>query len=250
MWPLLIKKEEEFVMSLKKWTTAQMLERSNHWLGAGREKLEAIKETEGALSLLERAHETLEQTANSDPEVADEMHKLTLALGQLDLLHDRRVRGIYHMLTGLGEALDDEKMAEALHNLRDTLLPAGINTTLLSYNEQAQAAVHAAEQLDEDSRALLASVPMPQQESLLDQVEDWLRVGKEIGDMWEQREGAKERSGGITPSDTVRARNRWIGAVRVLLAALDAAQLSVEERRALLALDDASGTEQATTREL
>lgn len=237
-------------MSLKKWTTAQMLERSNHWLGTGRAKLEALDETAGALSLLERAHETLEQTAKSDPEVADEMHKLTLALGQLDLLHDRRVRGIYHMLTGLGEALDDEKMAEALHSLRDTLLPAGINTTLLSYNEQADAAKNASEKLDKEKRALLASVPMPHEESLLDQVQDWLRVGKEIGAMWEQREEAKVRSGGITPSDTVRARNRWIGAVRVLLAALDAAQLSVEERRALLALDDASDTAPETTREL
>ena len=223
-------------MSLKKLTTAQMLERSSHWLGAGRAKLEAYEETAGALDLLERSHEALEATAKSDPNVADEMHELTLKLGQLDLLHDRRVRGIYHILTGLGEALDDETMAEHLHNLRSTLLPAGINTTLLSYNEQAEAARAASGVLTDEDRALLSRVPMPNEESLLDQVEDWLRVGEELGEMWQKREGAKARSGGVTPSDTVRARNRWIGAVRVLLAALDAAQLSVEERRALLSL--------------
>lgn len=219
-------------MSWKSLSTPQMLERSTFWLGSGRAKFDAIPETRGALQLMERAHEAL-GSSSEQLDGAGELHRLTLELGQLDLLHDRRVRGIYHLLTGLGEALDDEQLASSLHLLRNELLPAGINTTLMSYGEQAVEAARAEARLDEERRALLERVVLPGGASLLEQVESWLEVGRVLGEMWAKREEVRKQTGG-SPSDHLRARNRWIGALRVLMAALDAADIGPQERADLL----------------
>lgn len=220
-------------MSLKKLSTEEMLEHSQRWLHARRDDLEGIEGTSGALALVERAHAALEQAARQGAPTADELHRLTMELGQLDLLHDRRVRGVYHILTGLGEALDDEALAQRYHDLRNDLLPAGVNTTLLNYREQAEAAATAADRLDADGKDLLRAVALPDDSTLLAQVEEWLATGRELGALWKKRQEVKDRSGAAGAPDIARARNHWIGAARVLRAALDAAQLPKDEREAL-----------------
>lgn len=224
------------VSALKALSTAQMLDISRRCLVEQRAALHAITETHGALTLLERTHRKLEEASSQNPEQGEAMRALTLALGKLDLVHDRRVRGIYHMLTALGESLDDEQLARRYVALRDLLLPAGLNTTLMRYEEQIRAAFEVREHLDATQRELLSWVELPgQQGTLLDQVELWWTSASDLDEVWQQRQELRQHSGEhASAGDLLRARHQWIGALRVLAASLEASSLSHDEIAALL----------------
>ena len=222
-------------MSLKSMTTEQMLRISGRWLGEQRERLAKIEEARGALAMLGRVHPALEE-AQSEEEggEADELQRMTMKLGQLDLVHDRRVRGVYHVLTGLSEALDDEEAAHAFGALRGRLLPAGVNTTLMSYEDQAAEAARAQAALDAPARELLSSVALPDGSTLLSQVEGWLEVAAELGQLWVRRQEARVQAGASASGGVLRARRRWISAANLLRAGLRAAEIDEATRRELL----------------
>ncbi len=225
------------VSSLKALTTTQMLEISKRCLIEQRAELQKVSETHGALALLERAHRRLEAANLQSPEQAEAMRALTIELGKLDLVHDRRVRGIYYMLTALGEAIDDELLARKYTLLRDVLLPAGLNTTLLRYEEQIRAALDVRKNLTSEHREMLSWVKIPSSRgTLLDQVESWWMSAEALDEVWQKRQALREESGEDYGSagDLLRARHQWIGALRVLAAALEASTLSQDEIIALL----------------
>lgn len=224
--------------SLKSLPTAKMLEISARCLGEQHEQLGELGGMRGALGLLERAHQALDLAQRHDPAQADALRSLNLELAQLDLVHDRRVRGLYHLLTGLGEALDDESKANAYAILRDRLLPEGPATTLMNYEEQIAAARAARAVIDDAARRLLEQVELPQdQGTLWGQVEAWWRAAEMLEEVWQRRkalrltQGAAGEAGG---GDLLRARHQWIGAFRVLCATLDASSLSRAEVLAIL----------------
>ena len=104
--------------SMKSLSTQEMLDISRRCLVTRRADFDRVSETHGALSLLERAHQKLERANEESPEQAEELNALTMELGRLDLEHDRRVRGIYHMLVGVSEVLDDEELRSTERGLR------------------------------------------------------------------------------------------------------------------------------------
>lgn len=224
------------VSHLKALSTTQMLDISKRCLVEQHNAFQAVTETHGALGLLDRAHRKLEQASTQNPEQAEAMRTLTEELGQLDLVHDRRVRGIYHMLTALGEALDDELLARKYIALRDMLLPSGLNTTLLRYEEQIRAALDVRATLDAEHRELLSWVVLPNnQGTLLDQIESWWMSASALDEVWQRRQALRRVSGEhASAGDLLRARHQWIGALRVLAASLEASSLARPEIMALL----------------
>lgn len=229
------------VTSMKALSTQEMLDISRRCLVGRRADFDRVSETHGALSLLERAHQRLERASEDGPEQAEALNALTMKLGQLDLEHDRRVRGIYHLLVGVSEVLDDESLARDYTELRQRLLPSGINTTLLRYEEQIEAARGCKEALGVSERDLLARVEIPNgQGTLLDQCEAWWSVAESLDEVWQARQQLRRESGeqaavsGATAADLLRARHQWISAMRVLLATLEASPLSEDAQRELM----------------
>lgn len=229
------------VTSMKSLSTQEMLDISKRCLVTRRADFDQVSETQGALSLLDRAHQKLERASEQSPEQAEALNVLTMELGSLDLEHDRRVRGIYHLLVGVSEVLDDEELARCYTDLRQRMLPSGLNTTLLRYEEQIAAARRCKDELGSSERDLLARVQIPNgQGTLLDQCEAWWRVAEALDEVWQERQQLRRASGehvavsGSSAADLLRARHQWISAMRVLLATLEASPLSEEAQQELL----------------
>ena len=222
-------------MSLKSLTTAQMVELSARWLSpeAERPVFEQYDELRGALALIEKVHDALSRTQQAVVASADEIQTLTMRMGELDAVHDRKARGIFNMLTALSELSDDPTESHAMITLRNALFPQGLTVTLLSYAEQADEIRDLRDSLTPEQHAQLAAIPMPH--GTLDQsVEEWFTAGVELGALWAHREGHQQGGDQLSASDVLRARNQWLGAVRVILAALDMASVSDDARRRIL----------------
>lgn len=229
------------VTSMKSLSTQEMLDISKRCLVTRRAEFDGVSETHGALSLLDRAHQKLERASAQSPEEAESLNALTMELGRLDLDHDRRVRGIYHLLVGVSEVLDDEELATCYTELRQRLLPSGLNTTLLRYEEQIAAARRSKEILGSSERELLSRVEVPNgQGTLLDQCEAWWTAAECLDEVWQERQQLRRSSGeqvaisGTSAADLLRAKHQWISAMRVLLATLEASSLSDEAQQELL----------------
>ena len=103
---------------------------SNQWLTELRSLLESLSLTAPLVPLIERIQADLmtKQSLRTalDAQIAILQERMTL----LDLLHDRKMRGTYLILSGLAEAANDPAAAAVLLTLRDHLFPdarAGIN---------------------------------------------------------------------------------------------------------------------------
>lgn len=226
--------------TLKSLSTQEMLDISDRCLVKRRADFDKISETHGAMQLLEKMHRKLKVVSEQSPEQAEELHDMTMQLGQVDLEHDRLVRGIYHVLVGIGELIDDAEFARESSALRDRLFPAGLNTTLLRYEEQIRAAKTAQSGITRADQELLARIDIPNsQGTLLDMVSRWWSVSSSMEELWLKRQNLRQSQEGVTAqttstADLIRARHQWIGAMRVLAAAVQASSLEQTQKRDLL----------------
>lgn len=218
-------------MALKNLSSETMLALSTSWLdpGRGRKALEDHPRATHYLADLAAAHSAL-LAASASPDASalpPEMIALSAEETEVDTLHDRKVRGLHLVLTGLAELTDDRAEAARLLGARDTLFPDGISINQRSYLDEAGNVSAVARRLDSspETRALLLHTPLPHGKKLDDEVLAWLDTGERLGKLEARRVGLlhdrdASRSGSKR-GDLLRARNRWSRVTHAFLAAID-----------------------------
>lgn len=222
-------------MALRNLTTASMVSISMAWVNPAEKRplLEQYKLATALLPHLEQVHENLLRRHRAISVTQGRLADLQQRLAELDAQHDRKIRGISAILEGFAEISDDPSRAGAYLDLRDKLLPDGLRAVSRSYRDQGGEIILLRGRLDAGTIQALREIPTPQG-SLYDEVEAWMRLGTQIGDLDAERmvlAGTRSPED-ISQADVARARNEWIRVVRALRTSLafDNAEPEVVER--------------------
>ncbi len=163
-------------------------------------------------------------TTEAQALVATLSAKLTVA----DMHHDRKVRGIYGMLSSLAELCDDEAERTALLALRDTLFPQGLAATKRTYAEQVGAAEQAAHVITPAQRSALEAIAaQPAVPTLAAAFDAYVGAARSIRSIENDRSEAQKAVTPATPSASSRLTDRN-AAVRLLNALVDYVTLDGE----------------------
>ena len=205
-------------MALKRMTVEEMIPVSAPWVTAGNSAHRAIEKVPllaALLPQLQAAHSAIfaVRARTEDPKV----QRLSQQEAELDAKHDALVRGIYGSLTMLAQV---SSTSDELLGLRDLLFPEGAAHTQKTYRGEAGHAALVASRLDANLQARLQAVSL-QEKSLLDLVNQWLGVAKQLGDLEEERARLSQPSS----STAVEVNNARIGWVRVANALVANAEL-------------------------
>lgn len=186
---------------------------SNQWLTELRSLLESLSLTAPLMPLIERIQADLmtKQSLRTalDAQIAILQERMTL----LDLLHDRKMRGTYLILSGLAEAADDPADAAALLTLRDHLFPDGLLAVNRSYVDQAGDAHRLPARLGPAHQQMLSTLTTP--DGTLDQyVEQWRTAALGLAQLEGERATLLEQrargEGGTTPEQAHEATLQWM----------------------------------------
>jgi hypothetical protein len=195
-------------MALKRLLTAEMISLSSPWVKDDhdeRQALLAIEDTRPVLRRIETAHAGLVAAAEAPAPSAAE-------LALVDELDDA-VRGTISLINGSARLQKDKAQREALFKLRDFLFPTGPSAVHRTAREEAGQAEMLKGRLTPPMKALLKSVPSPD-DNLLATLQRYFRVAQKLG-------AAAEPGPPGPASERDRARNRWVRAVTVLIATLE-----------------------------
>jgi hypothetical protein len=212
--------------TLKDLSIQRMVALTEPWLDPKRDrpKLEALPSGKALLPKIEAAYQGLLSTQKQDATTAKEVAKIQNKQAELDVVHDRKLRGTYYLLTALAELSDDEEQEAALLTARDELAPNGLSATQRTYAEEAGEIPLAKARLSAKSEALLKKVPVLGGKKLSSDVDAWFDAGKDLGALEEKRralETGGKTGGGASRAEALRARNYWIKVVRHLETSLD-----------------------------
>lgn len=222
-------------MALKDLNAAAMIAVSGQWLQQDRAVLASQPALLHPLERIEEAHETLLMAQKRQGTVEKAVMELTQSLTAEDAYHDRKLRGVYYVLTGNAEIADDPRVREQLLAAREALFPLGLSSMQRTYREQAGNGKIAEGQFVGEVQASCDSIVL-QGVSLSQVTRDWLGAAQRIGDMNAQRNRiAKDEDDGIDAGEQHQARLAWIKAVNALLAMLDFTDFDADTRRRLLA---------------
>lgn len=225
-------------MSLRRLTVEKMVALSEAFLAAHQKALAQIPQTAGILVSIESAHKNLfrmqEQVSTSPPTVR-EIYKKQV---KLDQQHDNYYRCAYHQLISLVAlyyARGDEKRAELLTQLRDTIYPDGLAGINYSYDEEAGAATLMERAMTDEVKMLLRGIVVEQTATetvtLFNVVQLQILLAKEIGVLEKQKKdaaAAEQQQHSVTLRDHQRAIDAWINAFRTLERAL---RLAIHDKR-------------------
>jgi hypothetical protein len=211
-------------MSLKALSTPSMVSISSPWIDPARDRplWESMGTTAGLLPRLDAAHARLVSTQPSTTPPA-ELAGLQRREAEVDALHDRKVRGIFNLLTGLADLADAPADTQALLDLRDHLFPDGLQTSKESYAAEAGNVELVEARLTAADTALLGRTPVFGG-TLQAQVHAWKQAGKSLGEL-ERQKAQLPVAVGTSRAEAAAARNGWITVVNALVAnaALDPA---------------------------
>ena len=209
-------------MAAKHLSPETMIELSGAWLDPARLRpaLERFMPTRALLPKIEEVHNGVVHTHSANPAastgpiktISDEQNKL-------DVLHDRKLRGTIHVLTGLADLTDDPAEAKGYLDLRDRLAPLGFASTVRSYMDEAGDARLLEGRLDADSTARLQSIVLPTGK-LSDDVTAWTVAANQLGAL-ETKKSEIETAATVTPGQQLTARNMWIRTTNLLVATLE-----------------------------
>lgn len=210
-------------MAIRIFTTQLMVLFSGRWLDPEGERpiLERYPLTSALLPRLAQTHAKLIAFQRATFETQGAIAKLQERQAELDALHDRKMRGVFNMLTALAELSDKPNLAAHYLDLRDKLLPEGLRAVTRSYLEEAGEAVLLQGRLDAPSIQALTAIPTPDGH-LYQYVEAWMLAATEIGKLERERLELTKKAppDDTTPADVVRARNEWIRIVHAIRANL------------------------------
>jgi hypothetical protein len=190
---------------------------------------------------LEQVHTDLKTTQRKGTETSTKMAALGERTVALDAQHDRLTRGLFDLLGGLAGVAETDEEAQSFLLARDELMPHGMLTIGLSYQDEAGNAATTEDRLSPASRKLLQHVKIGGK-PLSATVERWRTVARDLGQADDERTALKGKgSDGPTPADALAARNgfiRAVGAVRAM-AGLESTLGEDEQQRIFGYLDDA-----------
>jgi len=221
--------------SLKEISVARMISISEAWLDPARDrpKIEALGFGQGLLEIIQTAHDAVVAAHKKDDPASREVAAIADKQMRLDKRHDRKIRAVYYILTGLAEASDDPNEVAALMTARDELLPKGVGATKDSYVDEAGNVELAAKRISSASKGLLKKIATPRGGTVWGIVEEWFAAGRELGAL-EQQKARMEAAPGSLAGDALRARNMWIRVVRHVESTLELEGVSEEIAAGLL----------------
>ena len=218
-------------MALKKLSSEEMIQLSTPWISAGDAANEAILQVPLLAALLpnvQAAHEALfKMRAHT---VDSRTQQLSQDAAALDAKHDDLVRNIHRAFTLLADVF---KANTEILQLRDLLLPEGLQHTMKTYRGKAGHAALVASKLDTDTTVALKALTI-KDTNLLELVQTWLDTAKKLGDSEEAR-ARLNSTNGPTASEVTIARTRWIRMANALLANSDLIELDEANQSTLFA---------------
>jgi hypothetical protein len=215
-------------MALKKLATETMIFVSDRWLhDADVNALwKQAPEAAGLLPHIERAHQDLVAVQQSVvDESAEKIKELRQQTADVDKEHDRLIRAIFWILSGLNEAASTPEEGVPFLRLRNLLFPLGLAETKRSYFEEIGQAKSARDRLTHEHVTLLRSIPLPNKEKLSKLVDQWQTMAEKLSALVQQIDTLEKESSADTqkvrPIDILRARNQWIRTVHALRSSLE-----------------------------
>jgi len=218
-------------MALKKLSSEEMIQLSTPWVSAGDAANEAILKVPLLSALLpnvQAAHEALFKM-RAHP-VDSRTQRLSQDAAALDAKHDdlvRKVHGAFTVLADLSEANTE------ILQLRDLLLPEGLQHTKKTYRGKAGHAALVASKLDTGTTVALKALTL-KDTTLLDLVQTWLDTAKKLGAAEESR-ARLNSTNGPSSADATIARARWVRMANALLANSDLIELDEATQSTLFA---------------
>jgi hypothetical protein len=235
-------------MALRDLPTPTMIGLAAGWLDPkqARKEIEALPSAAGLLPKIEEANRRLLETqpTGNAGKAPPELGALRAEQAELDGVHDKKTRGVYHALTAFADLAEDEEQAASYLALRDKLVPPeqGLRVIQVSYRQEAGEAALVEQRLTDADRALLKKLPMPGGK-LIDAHEARVEAAQRLGALEDQRakiEAKEADASTIKQGDALRARNGWIKAVRALVSAIDLDEPADTVRKRILGpLDEA-----------
>jgi hypothetical protein len=225
-------------MSYRNLTPQAMVNISGPWLDATQDRkvFTALPLLAALLPTIEEAHEGIKTTQRKSSSIQQRVKALIDRCVALDARHDSKMRGTFNYLTALAEMTDDPELKDALLDLRDRLVPAGLKATLRSYTDEAGDAKLLPSRLDDASTKLLKKLKTTDG-PLYGAVDAWIQAALELERVDAERARlAKELpadTDGVTSRDVLNAKNAWIRAVRAVesnLALEKGATPEIEDR--------------------
>ncbi|GAB4570562.1 MAG: hypothetical protein Tsb0020_25440 [Haliangiales bacterium] len=198
-------------MSYQDWCIDEMVSLSAAWVTPGHADRAALLEVPGVaacMSRIEEAHAELVASQRAAEE--DRLDEIIAQLTALGARAESLWRGIRSILMGHFHLSTDAERVVALQRLDEVVFPHGLATVHFGYREVAGYGALLEARLDDAARALLASISA-EHGTLLDALDEWLAIARQIGELQAEREQ--------TPSlrvSVARQRERWIHAIDAL----------------------------------
>lgn len=209
-----------------------------------RQALEREPQLIGLLPALDRSHRQLLDTQ----QIALTPERLAEIQDQqdgLDFRHDDVIRAVWHCILAVLFMSSDDEVKEQMSELRETLLPDGLSAVNKSYREEVGQARIVESRLTADHRSLMARIPLGQG-TLLDAVQEWFELARQLGELDRERSGSSLAAEGSARLSVTGARNQWIRTIRMIRDVL--AMLPASEPVIDTILERIATTEQDATR--
>lgn len=218
-------------MSKRILTTQTMLAISERWLDPEKDKPILLRYplTAAIFSHLLKAHTNLVVFQRASTESQEAISAVQKEQAALDAEHDRKIRGVYAILTGLAEIAETPARARHYLDIRDKLLPEGLRAVSRSYVDQAGEIEMLKGRLDEKTLLAIADINTPEGPLHL-HVQAWMKAATLMSNLESKRMDLSDSASEDTrKSDVQRARNEWIRVVNGLRANLLLDEASPED---------------------
>ncbi|MBS2033081.1 MAG: hypothetical protein JST54_34735 [Deltaproteobacteria bacterium] len=164
---------------------------------------------------VEEAHQNLLKMQVASGGAPSGLAEIQAQEAEADAVHDRKLRGVYNVLTGLADLAEPPTDGPMYLALRDRLFPNGLQMTRVTYAAEAGAVEMVKDRLTPADRKLAKAIPLPSGK-LQDQIDAWIEAGKRLGAL-EQKKSRLIAPTGPSRADVLAARNHWITVVSALL---------------------------------
>lgn len=221
-------------MALANLTVETQVGVSARWVDADKDR--SCFEGEPALAALlqeiDAAHNDLISIQSKSSANSEEIKVLTELVQRLDARHDNKGKGVYEMFGAVALLAESPEDADHYLETRDKLMPDGLNFVRRFYLDETGGTALVEGRITDNIRRTLRSIPTPHG-NLMDEVNEWIRAGKDLGSAERQRiKLAQVRAEEtISGKDINRARRRWNDVAEAVLTIVDLIKNLDEETR-------------------
>ncbi len=205
-------------MPVKNFNLGEMKGLALQWTGPDAEALQALDTGRRLLAFLREFLVLV--AAHSAPE-SPVIRQLDALLQAADVLHDRLVRGMYLILSGLMELADTEEELLRWQTLRNRLFPEGLAVVTRSWLEEGAAAGDLHTRLDDADRQLLNDTLLPGGRTLASVVTRYEDAGRTLREKNAERAGERSGQRRADQGRLSQARNQFIQAVALMRTTLE-----------------------------